>query len=124
MFAATCNHKIVSQNVVGADKDKHSCVGSAGYTWSIVKSDCIRIFEAGTQLTAAEAVTDKTTAAYAVFSLDRKKAELFIPGEKASIIVELTTAKGSEWKKGIWQLIKIENKLSLTKSGIVQYMQK
>ena len=34
-------------HAVGADRDAHGCVGSAGYTWSVVRQACIRVFEAG-----------------------------------------------------------------------------
>ena len=36
---------------VGADKDAHGCIGSAGYTYSVVRKDCIRLWEEGTALT-------------------------------------------------------------------------
>lgn len=32
-------------HVVGGDKDKHGCIASAGYTWSEVQKDCIRLWE-------------------------------------------------------------------------------
>jgi hypothetical protein len=33
------------QNLVGADKDAHGCIGSAGYSWCEEKQKCIRIWE-------------------------------------------------------------------------------
>ena len=30
-------------NLVGNDKDDHGCIASAGYTWSEVRKDCIRL---------------------------------------------------------------------------------
>ena len=30
---------------VGADRDKHGCIGSAGYTWSEELGQCIRPWE-------------------------------------------------------------------------------
>ena len=33
--------------VVGSDKDEHGCIASAGYTWSEVQKDCIRLWEKG-----------------------------------------------------------------------------
>ena len=32
------------RNRVGGDRDKHGCIGSAGYQWSEVQQDCIRVF--------------------------------------------------------------------------------
>ena len=30
--------------VVGADKDENGCLASAGYTWSKVNKECVRVF--------------------------------------------------------------------------------
>ncbi len=30
------------QKIVGADRDRHGCIGTAGYTWSEVKQDCVQ----------------------------------------------------------------------------------
>jgi hypothetical protein len=32
-------------HVVGGDKDVHGCKASAGYTYSQIKNDCVRVFE-------------------------------------------------------------------------------
>lgn len=31
--------------IVGDDRDGHGCIASAGYTWSEVQKDCIRLWE-------------------------------------------------------------------------------
>ncbi len=67
----------VTVKVAGADKDVHGCIGSAGYTWSVVKDCCIRPFEAGTKFINYGSNTDSTLAAYVVISTDKKKAEVF-----------------------------------------------
>ena len=36
--------------VVGGDRDEHGCIGSAGYTWSVLRGECIQVFEVGTRL--------------------------------------------------------------------------
>ncbi|MEG1765047.1 MAG: hypothetical protein RR061_08135 [Muribaculaceae bacterium] len=72
--------------IIGGDSDRHGCIGSAGYQWSEVKQDCIRIFESGTQLTS---INDKLSsfAAYIIFSNDSTKVEAFIPDIKESRIL-------------------------------------
>ncbi len=72
------------KTVPGADADKHGCRASAGYTWSEVRQDCIRVFEEGIKMISAD--PDATQAAYAVFSGDGSKVELFIPGEKPAVL--------------------------------------
>jgi len=34
-----------TDNLVGGDKDSHSCIGSAGYSWCEVKNKCLRPWE-------------------------------------------------------------------------------
>jgi hypothetical protein len=109
-FAFSCASK-VSQGknttkeekvLVGGDVDAHGCKASAGYTWSILKNQCIRIFE-GTKLSHAEE-TGKTytTAAYVIF--EGNKAELFLDTQKESIILE-RKSEGDSWVNGDLQLI-------------------
>ena len=38
-------NKKAESNAVGNDKDEHGCIDSAGYTWSEVQKDCIRLWE-------------------------------------------------------------------------------
>jgi hypothetical protein len=88
--------------VVGGDSDAHGCKASAGYTWSTLKKECIRIFE-GTKLSHTEE-TGKTytTAAFVIF--DGNKAELFLDTQKDAIILE-RKAEGEPWIKDDYQLI-------------------
>ena len=39
-----------ANDMVGIDKDEHGCIASAGYTWSEVQLNCIRLFESGIRL--------------------------------------------------------------------------
>lgn len=88
---------------VGGDLDKHGCKPSAGYTWSAVKGECIRIFEAGIRLDPQEAVADKTTSAFVVFKSedDDAKAEVFLPGAASSVILDRVPKKDDA---GTWKL--------------------
>ncbi len=106
----------------GSDRDEHGCIGSAGYTWSVVKNECIRIFEAGTRMDATEAVKDKNFSAFAVFSGDEKKAELFIPGLEGNSMI-LESVKPNQWSGGDWSLEKTDKGLVLKKAGVIQYTQ-
>ncbi|SHL89815.1 hypothetical protein [Flavobacterium saccharophilum] len=91
-----------SPTVVGGDSDSHSCKASAGYTWSILKKECIRIFENSTKLSHAEDGKTYTTVAYVIFEGD--KAELFLDTQKESIILE-RKSEGDSWIKDDLQLI-------------------
>lgn len=74
--------------LVGADRDEHGCIGSAGYTWSEVRKDCIRLFEDGIR---TEAVDGSGQVMYVVFSPDSLKAELFSSESEGSEVLERRT---------------------------------
>lgn len=111
--AFSCAKKVSQENVsktpeepkkeavVGGDADSHGCKASAGYTWSTLKKECIRIFE-GTKLSHSDDGKTYTTASYVIF--DGNKAELFLDTQKESIILE-RKSEGDSWVNGDWQLI-------------------
>ncbi|WP_288856241.1 hypothetical protein [uncultured Bacteroides sp.] len=68
-------------HVLGSDKDKHSCIASAGYTWSEVRKDCIRLWEKGVRMNA---VDDAGKTLFLVFSPDSAQVELFFSEEGVS----------------------------------------
>jgi hypothetical protein len=86
--------------IVGGDKDKHGCKGSAGYTWSVIKNDCIRIFESGIKLDPQDKNLDQTLAAFIVFKSDDddSKVELYYPSRIGSIILNKKGEEGA----GVW----------------------
>ncbi len=92
--------------MVGNDRDDHDCIGSAGYLWSEVLSECVRIFERGVQLSSA---TDPaaTQACFVLFSADSLRAEAFIPQEAMPTLLD---KKGD----GLW---KNDEGLSLSRQG-------
>lgn len=102
--------------VVGADADSHGCKASAGYTWSTLKKECIRIFD-GTRLSHYDDGKTYTTASYVIF--DGNKAELFLDTQKESIILE-RKSEGDSWNNGEWQLIPWKGYV-LKKAGKILY---
>ena len=67
--------------VGGSDKDEHGCIASAGYTWSEVQKDCIRLWEKGVRMNA---VDDAGKTLFLVFSPDSTQVELFFSEEGVS----------------------------------------
>lgn len=66
--------------VVGADRDRHGCIGTAGYTWSEVKQDCVQLFNMGFRLNPVNRAPDEEIiSAFVLMSEDMSKAELFLP---------------------------------------------
>lgn len=105
------------ETIVGADSDVHGCKASAGYTWSVLKKECIRTFEVGTRLNHAEDGKTYTTVSYVIF--DGNKAELFLDSQKESIILE-RKAEGDSWKKDDLELIPWKGYV-LKKGGKILY---
>mgnify|MGYP000985828540 CR=1 FL=1 len=105
---------------LGTDKDENGCVTSAGYKWSVLRKECIRVFDQGYRLNAiAELKEDGTSfSAFVVFSEDKKEAELFLPNSNESVMLEMESE--GIYKKGEWYLDVIKD-YTLQKSGVVQY---
>ncbi|WP_199157690.1 hypothetical protein [Pedobacter nototheniae] len=105
---------------IGGAKDEHGCLIAAGYTWSVLKNDCIRTFEQ-IKLLPVENKESYTLAAYFLFNSDQTKAELFLPKEKQSIILERTGTEGNYvWKKDDLQIFGWKG-YALSKNGKVIY---
>ncbi|CAN5417787.1 hypothetical protein BH11BAC2_BH11BAC2_21160 [soil metagenome] len=88
---------------VGADTDVHGCKSSAGFQWSILKNDCIQIFETAVKLQSQH--SDSVSAAFILFNEDKSKAELFVSGESTSLILIKQGEEGAHyWQNGPWKL--------------------
>jgi hypothetical protein len=113
---------VIKSPIVGNDKDKHGCIGSAGYIWSVLKKECVRTFELKhTDENAIELISiDNTQKMVVLFSSNKTKAEVFYSGgnkvvnkskkgnvymlkDKKTIVEKLMNLKGS------WQFVKVNN---------------
>jgi hypothetical protein len=52
-FVSTGECKTDTPPIVWNDKDEHGCIGSAGYTWSQSKGECVRVWEQTSELEKA-----------------------------------------------------------------------
>ena len=91
----------------GSDRDAHGCIGSAGYTYSILKNSCIRVFEEKIKLNEVDPGGGSYIVAV-IFSKDKKKAEIFMAEQKEGLIL---TRKGKTNK-----YVLTKEKLELTVS--------
>lgn len=104
--------------LVGGEKDEHGCLTSAGYTWSEIRKDCIRLFEAGIRLNPTNDSESHETSGFLVFSNDSSKVELYLPSLKGSDILtkenNVYQSSDKQYKldrsKSIWTLMK-DNKV-------------
>ncbi|MGL5683172.1 MAG: hypothetical protein ACRDDZ_09015 [Marinifilaceae bacterium] len=120
MLCITISCKQNKTTQVGGDRDKHGCIASAGYTWSEVRKDCIRIFEAGTALKNAQD-TNATLAAYAVFSPDYTKVELFLPDVTKH---DILNKEGDSWSNKRYKLVNKDGHYQLFEADKLIYEKK
>ncbi len=87
--------------MTGNDRDVHGCIGSAGYQWSALKNECIRLFESGIRLDAKAKNLDKSFSTFVVFksATEDNTVEVFIPKIKNSIILK----KAGKNDAGTWK---------------------
>jgi hypothetical protein len=105
---------------VGGDRDAHGCIGSAGYQWSVVKNECIRVFEKGIRLEPKDAKLGKSSSAFVVFKsdTDEQKAELFLSFSKTSILLtKVGKNDAGTWKNKKYTLTQWKGMYSLENSS-------
>lgn len=84
---------VQAPQLIGGNKDEHGCLTAAGYTWSELRGDCIRIFEDGVRVD--DPSLQPSLASYAVFAADSGRVEVFRPSPFRNEILDR--------KGGIWQ---------------------
>ncbi|MBN8589811.1 MAG: hypothetical protein J0L94_15975 [Rhodothermia bacterium] len=110
--------------VVGGDRDAHGCIGSAGYTWSVLKNSCIRIFENSIALDPKATSLDKTTVAYLVKKAGSDaKIEVFVPAVAKGIVLNRVkkNKNNAEWRGGGYTLKSTKSGFSLFKNKKLLY---
>jgi hypothetical protein len=107
------NNKVV----LGTDKDANGCVASAGYRWSKLKNECIRVFEEGYRLNSIDELKGEsmTKSAFVLFEEEGDRAELFLPDGSESVMLT-REKKGMPYKAKHWSL-ELQKKYSLKKDG-------
>ncbi|MDX7758367.1 hypothetical protein [Aeromonas hydrophila] len=84
------------QHLVGADRDSHGCIGSAGYQWSALTKQCVRLFEQGIRLNPTDA--GQTSSAFVLFSADQSQAELTLPSGEQHLLTRQGTEGNWSWQ--------------------------
>lgn len=95
------NDSIVREYKVGNDQDDNGCTRSAGYTWSVLMNECIRLFESGYRLKSVDKSSDEAIiSAFVIFNNDKDKVELFLPYQEGGVILDKkndTTFENNEY---------------------------
>jgi len=75
--------------LVGADRDEHGCITSAGFSWSELQQTCVQLWEAGVRLNPVEVKGDNSViSAFVLFNKDESKAEIVLPNKEGSVILD------------------------------------
>ncbi|TJZ52508.1 hypothetical protein FAZ15_19150 [Sphingobacterium olei] len=88
----TQSSKQDSIELVGNDRDSNDCIASAGYTWSKIKQTCVRPWEDGIELRNLNTSSAYQTSAYILVDSTKNDAEIFIPNESHSIVLQKNSA--------------------------------
>lgn len=107
------------EHLVGGDRDKHGCIGSAGYTWSAIKNECVRLFEVGIRLNPSVLKPNQAViSAFIIFNESQSKAELFIPNKNPLILNRKIDQGNPTWSNKNFKLFPTkENKGYFLKDG-------
>ena len=95
--------------VVG-EEDGFGCAYTAGYRYSYLMADCIRVFEQGFRLNPIEDegnlendLEDNEVSCFVLFAKDGKEAEIFLPQQEKSMVLTGDKSKTIYLKEG-WSL--------------------
>lgn len=136
LLIGSCNSSVRNSNavevtdsthIVGNDADAHSCKGSAGYTWSVIKNECIRPWENTLQLLPINHEDSSAIiTASVIFSNDSLKAELFMANETENLVLLKTKENRyvTKTEVSIFELIFENNIWTIIKSGKAIYKSK
>lgn len=98
--------QVESKEIMKAvDKDENGCLASAGYIWSKLNKECVKLFT-GVQLNPIDKPQneDETLSVFIMFSEDGNQAELFLPNATETYVLK-RNAEGQSWVLNDWQLI-------------------
>lgn len=88
------NRQVVFQERVGGEEDEHGCITAAGFTWSNLQQDCVKLFEVAYRLNPVSDLTNDDhvdaaiISAFVIFADDESKIELFLPQAEEGLVIE------------------------------------
>lgn len=89
--------------MVGNDRDKHGCKASAGYIWSELKGECVRIWEVGSPIEYRLNQQGEVHKSFLIMSADSTQLEFFYQGQQLFNRVEGTLT----WQNSHRQQLKL-----------------
>ena len=108
---------------VGGDRDAHGCIGSAGYTYSPMRRQCVRVWEEGLTLLSVEEKGPYTSAVFVLDNDKHERKELFLDMGKSPVMLTVQKADALTWqdRSGKWKLTQGAEGWQLWEKGILRY---
>lgn len=101
--------------------DEHGCMVLMGMTWSVIKNNCIDLSKTATRLNPIEMKDRVKPPAYLIFSDDKTKAEVYLPENDHSVMLERKGKEGNwTWQHDDLKLIPWKGYV-LQKKGVAIY---
>ncbi|MDQ2719343.1 MAG: hypothetical protein M3Z26_06215 [Bacteroidota bacterium] len=102
-------------------KDEHGCMVLMGMTWSVIKNNCIELSKTATRLNPIEMKDKAKAPTYLIFSDDKTKAEVYLPENNHSVMLERKGKEGNwTWQHDDFKLIPWKGYV-LQKKGVAIY---
>lgn len=109
-------------------EDSENCAYESGYRWSVLRSDCIRIFAEGFRLNPIELregspeeneLEDNDVSCFVIFDKAKNKAEFFLPNTSSSLVLQASKTKELFSQDG-WEL-DVRGDMKLSYKGELRY---
>lgn len=102
-------------------KDEHGCIVLMGMMWSVIKNDCIDLSKTAIRLNPIEMKDKGKAPSYLIFSDDKTKAEVYLPENNHSVMLERKGKEGNwTWQHDDLKLIPWKGYV-LQKKGMAIY---
>lgn len=104
------------------DKDQDGCLNTAGYRWSDLKKDCIKVHLIGLRLDPAlnQNNEDAQNALYMIFSEDAQKVEIYLPQAQKPIVLSKLNDL-NHWEQDDFSLVLREEMYYFKKNNLVSF---
>ena len=108
-----CSNSLYNK-LLGGQRDDHGCLSAAGYTWSDVLHQCVRVWE------IADRLEQGSRTAFVLFSSDSAKAEIFTT--EGNVVCQRDKTETNKWseKRGRSRLA-IQNGVMTVRSNGITY---
>lgn len=107
---------------IEAEKDKNGCVADAGFKWSKINQNCIKLIEEGYRLNPTDNLTNLEAAksAFVIFDASNLNAEVFLPNVSDAILLNRNSINDDFTNKELKFSLKKDYTLSVKDSILFQ----